>query len=223
MKEFAAVIIDSRPLNAEIIRQHLAYLEMNRWRLFVFSATRPDVGCELTWIPYQEHSVRNYNWTLAGRRFWLRFLAFQRVLIFQQDSGLLRNGMEEFCALPYDYIGAPWPDGVSWARSDGRGGNGGLSLRNPRAALLTTWRRPYQTEYGSEDIYFTRFLANPAPKELCRAFSCETLEVADNDPVPLGWHAYGKHHGESSLLRLRRRAQAGGAAADVYALGRIHR
>ena len=208
-REFAAVIIDSRPIEAEVVHQHLRLLDLPRWRLYVYSSVRPSLSFDYVWTPYTYTGIGQYNWTLAGRRFWTRFSAFRRVLVFQQDSGLLRRGMEEFCKLPYDYIGAPWKPEVKWAPRGDLGGNGGLSLRNPRQALWTTWRHPYRSDYGAEDVYFTRFVRNPAPRDICAAFSCETIKITNDDPLPLGWHAYDKYHGSAALAGLRARAQSG--------------
>jgi len=62
---------------------------------------------------------------------------------------LLRTGIEEF--YEWDYVGAPW-------KFQQHGGNGGLSLRNPKAMIEVIKRKPYKPEYGNEDLYICNVL-----------------------------------------------------------------
>jgi hypothetical protein len=79
-------------------------------------------------------TMADYNALLTSKEFWQKFEKFDRVLIFQHDSKLLRTGIEEF--LEWDYVGAPW-------KFQEHGGNGGLSIRNPRTMIEIIERCPY--------------------------------------------------------------------------------
>ena len=111
--------------------------------------------------------------------------------MFQHDSGLLREGIEEF--LQWDYVGAPWKESAFWAHPKRKGGNGGLSLRNPKKALDLCQIRPNGPNIGKEDVYFTKYLelvkGNVAPYEVCRKFSCETVFELGT----LGYHNISTH------------------------------
>lgn len=70
-------------------------------------------------------SVEDYNNMMYDIYFW-NMINAKKCLIFQEDSLLLRDGVEKF--LRYDYIGAPWP--IKDNISDSHIGNGGFSIRN---------------------------------------------------------------------------------------------
>ena len=103
-----------------------------------------------------------YNKLMLGREFYSRFANSQFVMICQADVALLRDDLDYWCSLDYDYIGAPWLPalgdiegwnvirrGIFWIRTTWakwRGGfrsvlfkwkvgNGGLSLRRVSAML----------------------------------------------------------------------------------------
>lgn len=117
-------------------------------------------------------SIQGYNRLLLDPAFYERFAAeHEFMLILQTDAVVLRDELDPWCAQPFDYVGAPWPDGVelfvNLGRFEGdRGrrvralvGNGGLSLRRStkHAALLREF--PEATAYfmqsgSSEDLFF---------------------------------------------------------------------
>lgn len=205
-KPYAAMIVDGRPIGDDAVRRHTDLMDMNLWQLYVFSPKPPVLSQDCIWRLSLVDSVRSYNWMMASRRLWFTLSHYRRVLVFQQDSGLLRRGIESFCELKFDYIGAPWRSDAPWAREDRRGGNGGLSLRNPRAALLTLLRHRYDPAQGSEDIFFSHKLKRVAPYDVCRAFATEAETVDAGGALPYGWHAYDKHHGPEALSALLERA-----------------
>jgi len=123
------------------------------------------------------NSLRDYNSFMTNPHLWVRLQNYERVLVFQNDSMLLRKGIEEF--YKWDYIGAPW-------KFQQNGGNGGLSLRNPKAMLKTINEVPYSPDLGYEDVYFCNHLNGKlAPREECEKFSCETIFKLGT----LGYHA----------------------------------
>lgn len=133
------------------------------------------------------NSIDDYNRLLTCAYFWDELLIFDRVLIFQHDSALLRNGIEEF--YEYDYVGAPF-----WFQPN-IGGNGGLSLRNPKIMKQICEQYPYvEGAMGNEDVYFSNIMhdkkiGNLAPREVCEKFSVESLFKLGT----LGFHAIDKY------------------------------
>ena len=174
-----AVIVDNRLSDSELtntVKRHLAFL--------------PDWDSKHIRAP-NIRSGPDYNNLLTSAAFWQELQNFDRVLIFQHDSALLRLGIEDF--LEFDYVGAPWLAGAPWARKDRAGGNGGLSLRNPKKALNLICEFPYSQGYGNEDVYFSKYLDRVeglvAPYGVCSKFSCETEFKLGT----LGYHAIQKH------------------------------
>lgn len=167
-----ACLIENRPLPnlKEIINRHLDFLP----------------GWELIHLKPPIKNATDYNNLLTTVDFWKQFKT-EYVLIFQHDSGLLKHGIEEFFG--YSYVGAPWLKTASWARKDRAGGNGGLSLRRVEDHINVCKKRPYKSNMGNEDIYFTHNLPNVAPYEVCKKFSVETEFQLDT----LGYHAINKH------------------------------
>jgi hypothetical protein len=124
-----------------------------------------------------------YSNILCSIDFWqlLLKLGCQHSLIFQVDTVLLKDTIDEF--LQYDYVGAPWV--VKWFGMDI--GNGGLSLRNVKKMYDITNKFPRlaSTIIGNryleiEDIYFSYYLTyvegSKLPTvEVAKTFSVETI------------------------------------------------
>ena len=178
-----AVIVDNRPSPQlqKIIEAHMKHLP--GWHLH-----------HLSNVPIS--SQVDYNEILCSIEFWSRYVDYDRVLIFQHDSMLLRDGIEEF--LEWDYVGAPWFEGAAWARQDRAGGNGGLSIRNPRAHIEVLEREKYHPSKNNEDVFFVHRLDNVAPFEVCNTFSCETVYQLGT----LGYHAIDKYLTEDEQDRI---------------------
>ena len=72
-----------------------------------------------------------YSRLLLTTSFYERFSAFDYLLIYQLDAFVFRDELTHFCALGYDYYGAPWPLMLACHRvARNAVGNGGLSLRH---------------------------------------------------------------------------------------------
>jgi len=157
-----AVIVDSRGIDQTLVDSHMTYLPS--WEL--------DVVSDFTFS-----SPHDYNAVLTDKAFWLKYYNYERVLIFQTDSMLLKDGMDQF--MEWDYVGSPWYQGAPWAHPDRKGGNGGLSLRNPRAMLDCLESYPYHGSVCNEDIFFVHNIEKlgfkVAPFEICERFACETV------------------------------------------------
>lgn len=192
-----AVIVETRllPNLKEIIDNHLMYLPKD-WGLMVF--------CSLENYSYLEEqypsahlvmlgkhiNLNEYNKTLTDTWFWNR-IVFDKILIFQHDSKLLKEGIEEF--LEWDYIGAPWAFQTY-------GGNGGLSLRTRHAMIdIIENAAPYQASQGNEDVWFCKLFKEReeagtikykmAPREVCEKFSVESIYKENT----IGCHAIEKY------------------------------
>jgi hypothetical protein len=154
-------------------------------------------------IPLRIEKIKtghDYNNILTSEGFWKPLQDFEKILIFQHDSGILREGIEEF--LEWDYVGAPWKANAGWARKDRAGGNGGFSLRCPEKALNLIRHRKYDASHGNEDVWYVHYLeevgGNVAPYEVCRKFSVET-EFCLNT---FGYHAIESHHSDRQVQEI---------------------
>lgn len=181
---YAALIVETRQKNniKSIIHDHLSKLD--GFELIVYHGkdnaglfTRLDCKKRLVSVK----SLIDYNLLLTSVSFWTGLLEYERVLVFQHDTGILKDNISDF--LEWDYIGAPW-------QFQDRGGNGGLSLRSPKAMLNTIMRTVYYPSLGNEDLYFCNHMnGNLAPREECKKFSVESEFVLDT---------FGYHLGEDS-------------------------
>ena len=182
--KLCACIVELRDIDLEdVFNKHTPFLpDDTTYFLFTkhelvekYSNLLPNINI----IPtvFEDDSVHCYNLLLtdSGSWFWKHFLDFDRVLIFQHDSGLLRTGIEEF--YEYDFIGAPWyPDQLEYHPHCC---NGGLSLRNPKIMLDISQKYFWERNMG-EDMYFTRHMVDNkigklSPYDIAKKFSVETI------------------------------------------------
>ncbi len=164
-------------------------------------------------------SIPGYNRLLLDPAFYQRFAALSHVLILQTDAVVLRDELDAWCASPYDYVGAPWPDGnellVNLGRFQGaygkrikvHVGNGGLSLRRVDKCIALLREFPEATSVfcqtgSSEDLFFAFMGALSRdfvlPGEI--AASRFALELrpsyylhVNGGAVPMGGHAWWKY------------------------------
>lgn len=192
--KYAAVIVETRDLVGlcPVIDNHLKFIP-NDWDLCLFGSAQNEDTMAKNYpkahyfdISVQKLTVERYNHVLTSKEFWEFLSEYERVLIFQHDSRLLRTGIEQF--LKWDYIGAPW------GHFNLLGGNGGLSIRNPKVMLEIVNRYKYNNViHGNEDVYFCKHLPNVggkiAPRDIAMQFSVETIFF----PKPIGIHAAEKY------------------------------
>jgi hypothetical protein len=170
----AAIIIDDRKeIAQEAIARHKPFIPSS-WHIFHIEP--PYAGGI-----YSLKFARDYNAVLTNPAFW-QGCRYDRVLIFQHDSGLLRHGIEQF--LEWDFIGAPIKNIPGCM-------NGGLSIRNPKVMHEICVKHPYQgmAVHGNEDIYFCNHIKNKPSKKIAQSFSIET-EFAFGS---IGYHAIDKY------------------------------
>ena len=165
------------------------------------------------------YSVQGYNRLLLSYYFYSKFINYQFLLVLQTDAIILRDECDYWCAQPFDYIGAPWPDGyelfVNAGRFEGEYGkavkvfvgNGGLSLRriDKCLALLDEFKdilAVFERTGSSEDLFFSVMgaLSNDfiIPNEIIASrFSMElkpSLYLTINGGhLPMGGHAWWKY------------------------------
>jgi hypothetical protein len=170
-----AAIVESRDIDIEdILNKHVPFLPKDvEYFLFTTEELKEkysQYNINVIDVKMEDESIHGYNLFLTRPYFWSHFLDFDRVLIFQHDSGLLRSGIEEF--YEYDYVGAPWK-GYPYV------GNGGLSLRNPKTMMDVLSKFTWGRNKG-EDMFFSECilenkLGNLAPIEVAKKFSVESV------------------------------------------------
>ena len=185
MHELAAVIVDTRRLSLyQVITEHLFYLPKYT-KLYIFSSEdnrhlQEMLNCEFHVVEIND--IRGYNKLLKSKNFWNK-IKEENILIFQEDSRLLREGIEDF--YEYDYIGAVW-DFYPFV------GNGGLSFRH-KSAMLKVLEVCNPENDINEDVYFAWgcnvLKLNLAPVHVANKFSCETQFNLGT----LGYHAIEKY------------------------------
>lgn len=175
----AAIIIDNRPGLEPVIAAHKRFLPED-WAIY--------------WVKdLATGNAMAYNRLLTSSRFW-KSLPADKVLIFQHDSVLLKQGIAEF--LEWDYVGAPW-------KFQEHGGNGGLSIRDTKAMLKVVETFTWDPMQGNEDVWFCNKLKELdmklAPREVCARFSCEAIFQMGT----LGYHQIESHLGieECNLIK----------------------
>lgn len=184
-----------------------------------YAATFPGVPVitfETKWF----ESIKGYSRLLLNRQFYERFARYEFMLLLQTDAVLLRDELDHWCTSPYDYVGAPWPDGIEifvnvdqFSGAHGKRvkstvGNGGLSLRRISKCLALLEEFPqaiqlFEVTGSSEDIFFgimgmlsRSFLM---PNEITA--STFALELTpeyyfhiNGQNAPMGGHAWWKYN-----------------------------
>jgi hypothetical protein len=185
MHELAAVIVDTRRLSLyQVITEHLFYLPKYT-KLYIFSSEdnrhlQEMLNCEFHVVEIND--IKGYNKLLKSKNFWNK-IKEENILIFQEDSRLLREGIEDF--YKYDYVGAAW-DFYPFV------GNGGLSFRH-KSAMLKVLEVCNPENDINEDVYFAwgcnvlKLIL--APVHVANKFSCETQFNLGT----LGYHAIEKY------------------------------
>lgn len=74
--------------------------------------------------------IKGYNLLMLDKSFYKRFAKYEYLLIYQLDTWVFRDELDEWCNKGYDYIGAPWIEKSEKGEIKFAGvGNGGFSLR----------------------------------------------------------------------------------------------
>lgn len=175
-------------------------------------------------------SVRDYSRLLMSRGFYERYASHEFMLILQTDAIVLRDDLDHWCTQPYDYVGAPWPNGIELDvrvdrfRGDAgrvvstKVGNGGFSLRRSARCIELLDEFPealwFFSETGSsEDLFFS--LMGPLserftlPDEMTASrFSLELKPneylASNGGQLPMGGHAWWRYNMPFWVPLLRR-------------------
>ncbi len=193
----AAVITETRHFDPQIIRDHLSMLPEG-FELVVFCSESNkrlfnEFDCEKYIVNI--NNLNDYNRLLTSTFFWDKLQQYDRVLIFQTDSKILRKGIEEF--YEYSFIGAPL------YHIDFPCMNGGLSLRDPKAMKEVLNRISWHIGLGYEDIFYCNELKADSQyalpiKEIAQSFSVETIFNLGS----LGIHAANKYLSNNQLTQI---------------------
>jgi len=158
-------------------------------------------------------SLAQYSHFVASPLFYRRFIDhYEWMLMHQLDAFLLKNEVQFFTSLGYDYFGAPWKMGFEnplflFDRPILKNlfprfyvGNGGLSLRNiPNTLdLLLRKKNHVSHNYFLEDAFFGYWGSRDAsfkasPIELASSFAFESHPeywLHKSGKLPMGMHAY---------------------------------
>ncbi len=173
-------------------------------------------------------SIKGYNLLMLSPDFYRRFADHQDLLVLQTDAVLLRDELDLWAARPFDYVGAPWPDGMEirfevdrCAGADGRRlrahvGNGGLSLRRIASTIALLDEFPqalalFRASGSSEDLFFawTGQLSRHyvLPNEVVASTFAMELKPShylrlNGGQEPMGGHAWWKYEPEFWARRL---------------------
>ena len=192
-----AVISENRnlPYLEEVIQNHQKYLPTTfEWLAYCSDNNRelfekysfmiepcPDIGHR-----------QDYSLQMVSESYWERLCEYDKALVFQHDSGILRYGIEDF--YEWDYIGAPHTCNIE-------GGNGGFSLRTPKVMLNVCKKIEYKKHIG-EDVYFSKNTAKCgklAPREECDKFSVEAIFKLGT----FGYHNIDRYFPEEQCVQIR--------------------
>jgi len=167
-------------------------------------------------------SIEGYSRLLLSKEFYARFAEYEFMLILQTDAIILRDELDYWCSQPFDYIGAPWPDGFELFVNLGlfqgtygkrvkvHVGNGGLSLRriNKCISLLAEFDvaiSVFDFTGSSEDLFFSVMGALSGdfiiPNEITASrFSLEKKPsyyvTVNGGKFPMGGHAWWTYEPE---------------------------
>jgi len=190
-----AVIVEPRNLNviSDLLVWMVHLLSPKGWHVIVYHgnlnlelvrSTSVSHLIEFRSLDKDNLTIQDYSNLLKTIEFW-ELIRFENILIFQTDSVLLDNNLDEF--LKYDFVGAPFTEEcVKLYNVKQPVGNGGLSLRKRTAMLkVLSLHKKYpriirRRFHNFEDVFFTNY-----PLYI---MVCPTKEVAMDFSVECIWH-----------------------------------
>ena len=199
--ENCILLIETRKNVASLLSLLITYfnLETAKWSVHVvcnkqFQEYATDLlGDQVSEVTFdtselpRHFSLDLYNNILKSPEFWSKLLHYKRVLLIQDDGMLVKPGLETSEFLDYDYVGAPWSlscpgHDILYAQTKGRMvGNGGFSLRSPRAMRdicednRIEKRRLHFSKVlqEPEDVFFARLIKNAPSLQTASSFASE--------------------------------------------------
>lgn len=187
--KLAALIIETRsyPTLVNVINNHIKYLPENT-QLIIYNGIQTEYLKKLfpkaIFDTVGVNTMQEYNQLLTCANFWQNLLEYDRILIFQSDSFMVRTGIEEF--YEWDYVGIPW-------LFHPYVGNGGFSLRNPKVMYEICQSLNWDITQGNEDVAICNYIIKNkigklAPLEVAKKFGVENIMELG----ALGGHAIEK-------------------------------
>lgn len=165
-ENYGIIFIETRnfPSLRQIFEEHIKYVDLEPLVVCSFENHEQFDG-------YQKILIKNpnnnkaYNQMITQSDFWKK-IPFDKVLICERESGILRRGIEEF--YEWDYVGAPW-------KFQQHGGNGGFSWRSVQAMIDISSK--FRIGGENEDVFFCNHMKGwkLAPRGVCARFSMETI------------------------------------------------
>jgi hypothetical protein len=176
-------------------------------------------GCFRFYHPDFFSSPQGYSRLLVSAEFYEGFAGVEFLLILQPDVFVFRDDLPRWLAHPFDYVGAPWPDGFElrvqagkFAIAGGKTikayvGNGGFSLRR-RAKCIALIRehteiaRWFVLTGSNEDLFFSIMgslssdfiLPNQmTASEFALELDPEKYFELNGHTLPMGVHAWEKY------------------------------
>lgn len=153
--------------------------------------------------------LSGYSCLMLSDEFYARFADYQYVLIYQLDAFVFQDTLRAFCALGYDYIGAPVGRlDTYWHVLGARVGNGGLSLRKVSACrrMLRSWQdwggahHPLTWMFLAFEDVFWGFLGaceefdfHVPDAETALSFSVQGNVAHAYERIAAGWRPFGCH------------------------------
>jgi len=174
-------------------------------------------------------SVQGYSRLLLSRKFYESFGGKEFLLISQPDVYVFRDELDIWLSKPYDYVGAPWPNGYSVTLNMGRFknadrgtlvnafvGNGGFSLRRINKCIqlleqdieVADW---FSITGSNEDLFFSFVgqmtpgftMPNPIEASLfAMEVKPEFFYDLNGNHMPMAAHAFQKFSPEFWELRI---------------------
>ena len=156
-------------------------------------------------------SVDGYNELMLSVEFYQAFDSYDYILIYQLDAFAFSDQLNYFCAMGYDYIGAPWPFNSGHIPSVyGKNvflyvGNGGFSLRRVKSCIEllqkhTEWVETWQHNEDSFFAYYGKYGNvgfDLAPVNIAYQFSWELYPYRcarkTKGVLPFGCHAWFRY------------------------------
>lgn len=192
--DYFAVIVEPRiDENIEtIIKTVMYYLEDShkKWGLQIFHGTKnveQILSITKNWnnvslinLGKDNLTKREYNDMMMTTDFWNKVKG-KKILSFQNDSILLKGGIDQF--LKYDYIGAPWVK----PKEGYFVGNGGLSLRNKDKMIEICKLNNDKSNIPLEDIFFVKNLKGEGVADVETAYNFSMEDIFSE-------HAMGLHN-----------------------------
>ena len=215
LKEKVAVVIPSYKgsltLNEKISLTQVRKI-LRQYDIFFLlpNSLKIDYGCEeIIEKRYSDmyfSSRRMYSRFMLRPRLYRDFENYEYILVYQLDAFVFEDRINDFCNLGYDYIGAPWIDGIFFKKNEKEKmwyvGNGGLSLRKIDAFQRWIEKGEFEPyiDYISEDLLIAVYgtpLLNIAPINIALSFSiemnCNLCMELTKGKIPFGCHAWAKH------------------------------